>query len=68
MARNPSNVGHACETIAGVDVKDVFDSQGGTEQIATGGVNDTFGLASRARGLWLVSLYAEKIAIDVRRG
>lgn len=51
MSRDPANIGHACELIIWVDIKDIFDSHGSTEKITSGRVNDTFGFTSRSRSL-----------------
>lgn len=51
MSRDPPNIGHATELIIGMDIKNVFDSQGGTEKISSGRVNDALGFTSRSRGL-----------------
>ena len=51
VASDPADVGHARKLVVGVDIEDVFDGHGGTEQVATRSVNDTLRLAGRARGL-----------------
>lgn len=48
MASNPSNVGHTGKAVTFVHVEDVFHGEGGTEEVASGGVDDTFGLACTA--------------------
>ena len=51
MAGDPTNVGHAGEFIVGVHIEDVFDGQGGAEEVSAGGVDDALGFARRAGGL-----------------
>ena len=50
---DPADVRHAREAVVGVHVEHVLDRQRGAEQVAAGGVDDTLGLASGARGLWV---------------
>ena len=45
MTSNPTNVGHAREFVVWVNVEHIFESQGGTEEIASGRVHNTFWLA-----------------------
>ena len=47
MAGDPTNVGHAGEFIVGVYIEDVFDGQGGAEEVSAGGVDDALGLSGR---------------------
>jgi hypothetical protein len=51
MTRNPSDIGHASESVSRMNIKDVFDGQGGAQEVATGGVNDALRLAGGSRGL-----------------
>lgn len=51
MAGNPSYVGHASKLVVRVDVKDVLDGEVGTEEVSTSCVDNTLGLAGRARGV-----------------
>ena len=51
MASNPTDVGHASKFVPRVDIEDKLDCQCGTEQVATGGVDETLGLSSRSRSL-----------------
>ena len=50
VASDLADVGHA-RKLVGVDIEDVFDGHGGTEQVASRGVDNTLRLAGRARGL-----------------
>ena len=45
MTSDPTNVGHARELVVWVDVEHILDGQSGTEEIASGRVNDSFWLA-----------------------
>ena len=51
MASDPANVSHAGELVVWVDIEDVFDGQGSTEEVSSGGMDDALGLASRSGGL-----------------
>lgn len=52
VASDPANIGHAGVSVGlRVDVKNVFHGEEGRKKVATGGVDDTFGFASGARGL-----------------
>lgn len=51
MTSNPSDVGHACKPVFGMNVKDVLDGHDGAEQVTSGRVNDALWLSSRAGGL-----------------
>ena len=51
VASDPANVSHTAEDVAGVDIEDILDGQCSTEKVATGGVDDTLGLASGSRSL-----------------
>ena len=51
MSRDPPNIGHATELVIGMEIKNVFDSQGCAEKISSSRVNDTFGFTSRSRSL-----------------
>ena len=51
MASNPAEISHATELVVGVHFEDILDGHGGTEEVATDGVHDTLGLASRAGSL-----------------
>ena len=51
MTSNPTNVGHACELVVRVYIEDIFDGQGGTEEVSTSGMNDTLRLPGGARSL-----------------
>jgi hypothetical protein len=48
---NPANVGDAGIPVLGMDIEDVLEGQGSTEKVTTGGVDNTFWLASGSRGL-----------------
>ena len=48
---DPTDIGHAGELVIGMDVKDILDGQCCAKEVATSSVDDTLGLASRARGL-----------------
>lgn len=48
MAGNPTDITAAEEGVVVVDVEDVLAGRGGAQEIATGRVHDTLGLASRA--------------------
>ena len=45
MACDPTNVGHAGEFIVGVHIEDVFDGEGGAEEVSAGGVDAALGLS-----------------------
>jgi hypothetical protein len=51
MTSDPSDVGHACKPVFGMNVKDVLDGHDGAEQVTSGRVNDALWLSSRAGGL-----------------
>lgn len=51
MAGDPTDISHASELIVGVDIEDVLDSEGGAEEVSTGGMNDTLRLPSGTRSL-----------------
>jgi hypothetical protein len=51
VACNPANISHACETVVGVDVEDIFDSEGCTEEISACGVDHALRFARGAGGL-----------------
>ena len=42
MASDPTDISHASEPIVGVDVKDILDSEGDAEEVATGGMNRAY--------------------------
>ena len=48
MTGDPADVGHAGEAVIWVDVEDVLDGESGAQEVATGGVDDALGLASRS--------------------
>lgn len=51
MAGDPTDIGHACEPVLGMDIEDVLYSQGGSKEITSGCVDDTLWLASGSGGL-----------------
>lgn len=51
VASDPAEISHAAEAIVRVDVEDILDGHGSTEEESSNGVQDTLGLASRSRGL-----------------
>ena len=51
MTGDPADVGHAGEPILGVDVEDVLEGEGSSEEIATSGMDNTFWFSGRSRGL-----------------
>lgn len=51
MTSDPTYICHAGKLVFRVDVKDVFNSHRCAKEVSASGVNDTFGLASRSRGL-----------------
>ena len=51
VTSDPTDIGHAPELVLGVDIEDVLDGQSGSEEVSACGVNNTFGLAGRSRGL-----------------
>lgn len=51
MPGNPSNIGHTGKSVVGVGVKDVFEGEGGTEEVTTSAVDNTFRHTSGTRGL-----------------
>ena len=52
VSGDPPYVGHASETIVGVDIENVLDRQRSREEVASGGVHDSFGLSGRSRCLF----------------
>jgi hypothetical protein len=48
VSGDPANIGHAGELVIRVDVEDVFQGEGSTEQIAARCVHETLGLSRRA--------------------
>jgi hypothetical protein len=55
VAGDPSDVGHAGELVLGVNIEDELDGKSSAEEVATGGVQNTLGLASRAGGLDVIN-------------
>ena len=51
MTGDPTDISHAGELVLGVDIENVFEGQGSSEEITSSGVNDTLWLASGSRGL-----------------
>lgn len=51
MPSDPSDIGHTCEFILGVNVKDVFHREQRLENVASGCVDDTFGFTGGSRCL-----------------
>jgi hypothetical protein len=51
MTSNPTDVGHASKSVSGVYIEDKLDCQCGTKQVATSGMDEALGLASRPRSL-----------------
>ena len=51
VAGNPAKVSHATESIIGVNIEDIFDSNCSTEEISSDGMHDTLGLAGRSGSL-----------------
>lgn len=51
VACNPTHIATAEVTIAVVEIKNVLAGDSGTEQVASGAVQNTLGLASRTRGI-----------------
>lgn len=62
VACNPADVGHAREFIVWVHVEHILDSQGGTEEIASGRMHHTFGLA---RGSGCLSLCEHRFDLNL---
>jgi hypothetical protein len=68
---DPADISHACESIVGMDIENVFHGQGRAEKVSAGGMHDAFWFASGSgslqtndderRSLWGISF-------DVRRG
>jgi hypothetical protein len=48
VSGDPADIGHAGEPVIGVDVEDVFQGEGSTEQIAARRVHETLGFARGA--------------------
>jgi len=48
----PADVGHACKSIAGMDIEDIFHGEGRTNEVSSVGVYHAFWLASRPRSLF----------------
>ena len=48
MTSDPTDVSHAPELVIGVDIEDVFDSEGCTKKIPSCGVDDTLWFAGRS--------------------
>lgn len=51
VAGNPADVGHAGEAVFRMDIENVLDGEGGAEEVAASGVDDTLGLAGGAGSL-----------------
>lgn len=41
MAGDPANISHAGEAVIGMDIKDIFEGDGSTEEVACGRVHET---------------------------
>ena len=70
VTSDPTHVGHACEFVFGMGIKDVFDSEIGTEEVSTGAVNHSLGFTGRAGCLGRVSAgaHARVLGFCSRRG
>ena len=62
VAGDPADIGHTSELVLGMDIEDVLEGQGSSEEVTSSGVNDTLWLAGGPRGLKEV-----KIAIRYER-
>ena len=51
VARDPADISHASELVLGMDIEDVLEGQGSSEEVTSSGVNDTLWLAGGSRGL-----------------
>jgi hypothetical protein len=51
VASDPADVSHASESVVGMEVEDILDGQGSTEQVAPSRMHDTFRLSRRTRCL-----------------
>lgn len=60
VSRDPANIGHAGKLIIGVDIEDIFYSQGRTEQVTASRVYDTLRLARGAGRLRRVQRHANQ--------
>lgn len=51
VASDPTDVSHAREFILGVNVKDIFDSQGSSEKVPSSSMDNTLRLSGGSGGL-----------------
>lgn len=52
VSGDPADVSHASEAVVGVDIENVLERERSREEVASGGVHDSFGLSGRSRCLF----------------